>query len=607
MATTIKNYKTISATGKLDKHDLTHQHITTNDFGIIKPIFLKYVVPGDKFDINVSEFTRLMPMAAPTFGRLQTITRAYFIPCRIGHRQFLQFLSDNYTPVGNNLLTQSIPFTTEYELNALFAGDEYSTEYTGTGKFDMLWQKTSSSTKQKRRLTTHGKRIKDFLSACGLNFPLFPRSPQPLATSNDPISLLPIFCALRTYYDWVVPARYVNSNKYHKLIGRINQTLGNTSVNSMFMNHGELDEILFETRSMLEEDFFTSAWEYPTHMLDGTKMSGFDIPILDGKQQTSDGSYWTNSNVTQNGTSPVHAQLNDGNMSALTMYTLGALQDMATRGMLAGTKVGDWLKVEFGIEQNSLLTDTSTYLGMHSNDIMIGDVMNTSDTSSIGGAYLGQFAGKGLGGNDSHFHYETKEHGYLFITNEIIPRTSYYQGLHPEFTMFDRFDFFQPELDNLGTEPVPLSLLVNDYKVSSTMDMATMSKRDNIFGFVPKYASLKMHLDSVTGDFRIPTLNTGLDSWFLARDFDLDSTKDAIYKEISLPFNDASNGTSTNSYDRIFQYQGNEDDSLCQPDHFYQIFVLKITAHRPMQSVSKFGLPQHETDGKQVTVSPNGN
>ena len=122
--------------------------------------------------------------------------------------------------------------------------------------------------------------------------------------------------------------------------------------------------------------------------------------------------------------------------------------------MLAGSKVQDWLETEFGLRPSTDALNLSTYLGKISDTIMIDDIYSQADTSPSGGQLLGAYAGRAKKGTSGTFKYSSREHGFFIITTEIIPKTSYFQGLTPEFSMLDRFDFFQPEFDNMGVQAI---------------------------------------------------------------------------------------------------------------------------------------------------------
>lgn len=597
MPSTSKSYVTKKAVGDLNRFDMSSQVVTTNNFGIIKPIYLRYCVPGDKItNCEVREFQRLMPMPAPTFGRLTSITRAFFVPCRSVFHGFNEFISQNYLPYSNSaahtLNTPRVPFTTVATLNYLFRDSSYSTRNGSAKSFD-FYNRNADGTIVYFKFTLKGKRIYDLFNSIGLSFPWITDANMSTSGGNQPINLMPLLAVLKFYYDWIVPSRFIDT--FQNVQAFINSTINWTSTSPVPAD--VLKRLIFELRSWLEDDFFTSAFESPSGQTNqGTTDFSWTSPNNTSTVITENSKQGLDTVTNKYGT----IKVNNYKIDDYTLKTLGALQSMLNRGLLAGTKIQTWLETEFGIKASKDALNISTYLGKSENDIAIGDVTSYADTSASDGAYLGQYAGKGIGSGQAHFNYEAKEHGYFIVTNEILPRTTYYQGLAPEFQMSDCYDFFQPEFDNVGVDAIPLRTLCNvsDQHANPSVD-AALTLYDSVFGFVPRYASLKTSFDRVSGDFRVPTLNTGLDSWYLARDMRIESGFDDAFKRISAAFCDGSTGTSTNNYDRIFQVTSNN------VDHFFQVFYLDVKMSRPMKSVGMFLYPEDEK-GRTITVKPNG-
>lgn len=595
------NYQTLSAAGgRKNQFDLSRQVVTTSNFGIIKPLALQYCVPGDKHTIDVSGLTRLMPMPSPTFGKLDVVIKGYFVPLRTVMPTFLEFLSMNPSPYGSTVASSvSVPYTTDVEIRKFFTDPPE-----GYSKFALPVSVVPNPPHPDFKVgsteyvfANGGKHIYDLLISlgCNINFN---------ATTETNISLLPLFAFWRTYIDWIVPSRYLTG--YRDVIALVRKTQDPQT--SAKFDHLTLGPLLGKFPvAFLDDDFFTSAWEMPfsngssqvnlnIHLPNPSNIGTYEFPEVWGS---------TNPKNAKDSGARVTAVDDSGYINQYTLMSLGALQDMLNRGILAGTKVSDWLETEFGIKVDSAVTNECLYLGKHVDTIQIGDVMSTSDTyqSPSTGSYLGQYAGKGIGANSAHFDFTSKEHGYLILTMCIVPRTSYYQGLHPEFTQLDRFDFFQPEFDNMAGQAIPFSLLCNAPDAFESPLKAPITNSDEIFGFCPRYADLKTSFDTVSGDFRIPSLNQNLESWFMARTFDPSSPYTWLHK-IGLNFCDASSKCEANRYYNIFQYHSLPFESD-DPDYFYQIFVMRWKALRPMKSVSEFLKPQHEDDGKPISVSPN--
>lgn len=621
-----KQFKVTTAATSRNKFSLPFQVVTTNNFGVMKPLLCKYVVPTDKIThCEVREFQRLMPMPSPTFGKIDSITRAFFVPMRAIMHSFNEFISFNpyYSAnVSGSTVTSvaqeyNVPFTTVANLNSLFVnGPGFSSAGSATDYDFACFASSTSSSLAYKKFTLLGKRVYDFLNSLGCSFPWLTASygtsgsSNMRAQANQKVSLLPVLACLKAYIDWIVPSRYFQNYSFIQSFLRSNAPYTQATTATV------LAKLLIPLRSFLECDFFTGAFANPLIEGSGQIDATISIPNVANSTGYNDVTATlgqANVNINTNQVNSVDgAGVDVGESSArinqFTIQSLGALQSMLNRGLIAGTKIQTWLETEFGIKADNDYLDLSSYLGRFENTIAIGDVTSQADTKGTNdsGAYLGQYAGKGIGSGTAHFDFEVKEHGFFIVFNEILPRTSYYQGLHPEFQMLDRFDFFSPAFDNLGMEAIPLRTLVNTQKVQQfeVPSAVELSDPDAIFGFAPRYAPLKTQFDIVSGDFRVKSLNTGLDSWYLSRDFDLRAGMDDAYKIISPAFCDASTGTSTNSYDRIFQYTDNF------ADHFFQVFQFDLNMVRPMKQISDYMLDNQEdreSGSKVIGVNVHGN
>lgn len=628
-----KQFNVSTAVSSRNSFNNSFQVVTTANFGVLKPLLCKYVVPTDKITkCQINEFQRLMPMPCPTFGKIDSITRCFFVPMRAILHSFNEFVSFNpyYSSqfnsgnVSPSVTTPVVPYTNVGFLNVLFCGSTFSTSGSATDYDFAVFASSTATTLSFRKFTLLGKRIYDMLISIGCNFPWLTAPWGTSASSNmrsqasQRVSLLPIFAIYKAYIDWIVPSRY-----YHNYSALQSMFRMNNPANAP-MGHGALISLFVELRSFLESDFFTSAFASPLSESAGQITTTLVVP--NPGDYSSDGNSYSpvvapigrsNFNSSTNNLSPhdgakvsTSSPDEDLYINTFTIQSLGALQSMLNRGLIAGTKIQTWLETEFGIKPDNAYLDLSSYLGRFENTISIGDVTSYADTvDGSNGSYLGQYAGKGVGSGQAHFEFDVKEHGFFIVFNEVLPRTSYYQGLHPEFQMLDRFDFFSPAFDNLGMEAIPLRTLVNSQKTQlftpgETPVASELSDPDSIFGFCPRYAPLKSQFDIISGDFRVNSLNTGLDSWYLSRDFDLRVGVDEDYKYISPAFCDGSDGSSTNSYDRIFQFT----DGFA--DHFYQIFVFDFVLSRPMKSVQDYMIDNQEDlekGSKVIGVNVHGN
>ena len=277
---------------------------------------------------------------------------------------------------------------------------------------------------------------------------------------------------------------------------------------------------------------------------------------------------------------------------------------MLNKGMITGNKIKDWLKTEFGIEPNKDALRMSSYLGLGRTPFEIGEVYSSSDTLEQGGVPLGSYAGRGNGAGVSQFSYKADQHSILIVTSEIIPHSVYYQGIHPLNLLLDRFDFFQPEFDNVGVRAIARKELFNASNFAAQNFDPTDSDQakwlDGIFGFAPQYANLKVGFDNVLGDFRLKSMETELSSWFAARKFNAPA-QDKYYENINSNFCKVDGIENALGYDDMFTYSGTDQD------HFYTRFSVNIIANRPMVPLSDALVLEEDKNVRKVGVNTNNN
>lgn len=608
-----------SATGKLNKFDMSSTLITTSNFGVMKPVRMITCVPGDKIDISLSEFTRLMPMPVPTYGSIKSKTRAFFVPFRTIFKPWLSFISNNKKVTSSSIYNPvSVPQINVKSILYALVASKFSTVVEGDKAYDFKYT-TSAGITTKYTLKPLGKRVVDWFSSVGLD----------LTHANETISIsfLPFMSFAKFYLDWVVPSRFVN---LYSPVLRLFEFETTEQINSYISDPSNLREVLIAFYSYYEDDYFTSAWQnasgteiemasdtvipgqiaVPTGYVTDTPATNMiptdygtvrgnetQSPLTLGYQQPGDPLNLNNGAVANQflGSQTVENNTDSYDIKGVpplnyfTIRTIGALQDMINRGKLSGTKVQEYLRLTYGFEPNLDAMNLSTYLGCKENEIMIGDVMATAGTDLNA---LGQYAGRGIGSGDSSFIYECDEHGLFFVTNELVVQPSYVDGLDFAFDQKNRFDFFDPVYDNLGCEALPLR------RLSSTSAHGPNSNQ-NIFGFTPRYSSYKFSFDRVSGDFRLDSKNAGLDSWYLTRTFNDKNV--SLWRFINDTFCKATSDVSLNNLDRIF------DDTTNTVDHFYSIFRIKCIMMRPMLPFSEaLETYHHNKLGKEMKTSING-
>lgn len=282
-----------------------------------------------------------------------------------------------------------------------------------------------------------------------------------------------------------------------------------------------------------------------------------------------------------------------------TYYALGLqmmlrLMRFTNKNNVIGRSIREYAKVHYGIDDLESDNKSVTKINSHRVDINFDDVMNLSASKD---AYLGEYAGKGLGYKESDKSYfTTEDFGFFFCMSVIVPETGYFQGSLKENKIADKFEFFTPEFDALGYDVITRGEILNDF--DSQGPGFSPSSFDTIkgFGFIPRYSHFKVGRNIVNGDLSLKSTRNGLQGYYLDKEFKrckVDATLSPLFADsyqISqpdyLPTNVSDNirridpSDNVGNYNRIFQY------TSIDVDHFIiqKVFDVDVTA--PWKSLS---------------------
>lgn len=146
----------------------------------------------------------------------------------------------------------------------------------------------------------------------------------------------------------------------------------------------------------------------------------------------------------------------------------------------------------FGVEVPKGLAGECFKLGTFESYIQVGEVVSTADTvSSSNGSSLGTLAGRASSNNADNrrdkIHFEAKCHCILMGIYSVEPVVNYREdGCQRINTMTSTTDFYKPEFDNLGEQPVFRYELIND-----AFDPSSGTPYTDVLGWQKRYQQLK--------------------------------------------------------------------------------------------------------------------
>ena len=582
------------------KLDLSHPHITTTNFMDLQPICYRHMIPSEKVVCSASAFARLAPMAVPTYGRCRLNMRAFFVPFRTVMPNFTDFIVDTVSQQFNKLdtastgIVTSTPLISNNGLVAFFTNQRNSSVSTAAS-YDFSLYNSGTSTTTYYKFTAAGRRAYKILRSLGYGVV------WEQAVTSVNYSALALLAYLRVYVDWYSLSAYMDTQSYQVFL-------------SWFKYHDPTQPLILDYQALItvfdylervcyDGDYFTSAWDNPVSPNNGL-FSNFLIPDIT-VTGNNNGNYrswvWNDSNSNSystpivsgntSGTSPAHSHP----VYQFSQYAddaLKALTDYMKRHQLTGARTIDRYLADFGINLPADKLQRSTYLGMSSMDIQVGDVMSNADTAGANDpSNLGDYAGQGFIKGGKTFEYQASEFGLFVICASILPMGSIVQGYDRNNLHTTKDQFFNPDFDCLGVQ----AITKGEVYLSKNGQFGGQADYDGVFGYTPRYAEYKVGRAQLTGDISLDSVLAGGSSWHLFRMFN-----DAFFTNITNLKHDIGFclGRDADQYSRIF----NSTDSSY--DKFYVIYDFQMTAQSPCKSL--FDTYEFEDESRKVTLDANG-
>lgn len=522
------------AVNQRTRQNLSSSFIGSHDFGRLDVVYHNAdIVPGDDINLSIDGFLRAAPMPAPTFGNVDIDIRVFFVPHRIATSRPSEggtFSWDNYI---TGVSSASHPKVNYNQIAHCFAPSSSS------GTSALL---DSSLHKDCRRLLSQLKFPEWLYNAT--------QATDNMIDNFDNAWLLHAY--QRIWWDYYRDSSLIDESLIRNYCPLLVAGLQTSSV---------AETLCTPRYACFQKDYFTTAKLNP--------QSG----------EHSVASYVSSSRGTINAGTGYGQELdfyvdNTPEVSVGSSYSIpiqwlraaNALQTYLERNNLSGSRLMERFLARFGVSPSSVALDMSEYLGGSRTTLRIGDITANNETfgtdfdpanafntasidGSASGTILGQLGGKAAADCKSgNISFHAKEFGTLMAIQTIVPHVSYIQGLpkeHVRGVNGDRFDYFTPEMENIGYEPV---------KTSELYDEGVDSNQ--ILGYVPRYQSYKTRQDVVSGDLVLSETSAGMDSWHLARLFDSQPSLTYDFTMIT--------PTARHSLDRVFSIIGETG----QLDHF---------------------------------------
>lgn len=457
--------------------DLSQRHLFTAHAGMLLPVLSLDLLPDDHVEINASDFMRTLPMNTAAFASMRGVYEFFYVPYHQLWRPFDQFITGmkDYTSsalysVNSGSAPSSVPY---FNLKSLY--DFFATSSNGHDKaLDTLGYPRYLGALRLLDLFGYSRLFDS--SSHGLSQS---GSPDKFINSVD-FSCNPfrILAYNKIYYDYYRNSTYENFD-----VGLFNLDNRGSSV----LSTDDVVNLLQLRYRNAQTDYFTNV---RPSMLFTDVLGG---PGYFKSISNSDNFYYE---FPSDGNDVDFANTdNQGTFSVQSIRAAFALDKLASTSMRAGKTFYEQMAAHYGVKINDGRDGRVTYIGGFDSDLQVSDVTQVSGSSANSDAslagHLGKVAGKGTGSGSGRFVFDAKEHGVLMCIYSLVPQLQYdCTRIDPMVQKINRFDYFTPEFENLGLQPLCVE------------NVSTIAKTPGkVLGYQPRYSEYKTALDINHGQF----------------------------------------------------------------------------------------------------------
>lgn len=461
--------------------NLSREFLGTFKIGQILPIFHDFLVPGDKFEVKSKMFSRFLPLAVPSYVKLNYRTLTVFVPYHQIVDGYESFMANQKLFKGQN---NSLPFMKLSTWWLLMSNSSLGVAEVGEvesgNKYDFIYVPTSGAS-QSFTLTAKGRYYYKVLQSLGLNMPYTYFENY---STEVTVNITPLLAFAHAYNCYMSYSPNYNTSALSALLESVKRSPNHE------LNYQELNTILSSILLTYEESFVSSCWAQPYFSQNPTVSVANTFNDLSEnvfKTGTPQAVSYSNGNGSYL-ISSVAGSASNSTINAAQIRLLLKFDDYFRRSNYAGSKDIEQIYSRLGVKIDDYKTRYPYFLNESFQEVAIGDVTSTADTD---GAPIGAYAGKAIGSDNASFVFECKDYGMLVTLAWFAPKPTYYLGIDKEYFRKEPFDFYTPELDQ---------------GFPSAVNMLQVWGRGNdsfgnTYGYIELYSEYLFPRDQIIGDF----------------------------------------------------------------------------------------------------------
>lgn len=460
--------------------DVRHGHKTTLDAGVLVPILIQEVLPGDSIRLKMTAFCRLSTPIVPMMDNLEFESFFFFVPNRLVWDHWERFMGEQLTPTDS---------TTFLVPQVVFAAGNPILEATQADYFGIT--KNNSA--------------------------------------NDiSVSALPFRAYSLIFNDW-----FRDQDLQNPFVIPMGDGPDDPLVSFALARRNKRHDYFTSARPWPQKSVNQDAFPGMDPLAAGGNFIATRgqaaAPVYGlgvGAASVAAGGIATKYTGGRSGT-PTNPQFNTGNhlflMDSFAAFdgpdvkvlvndirTAVLVQQMMERNARGGSRYSELVRSHFGVTSPDARLQRPELLGGGRTMIQVNPVAQTSASGAAGTTTkLGELAAIGSGMVTGHgFSSSFTEHGMIIGIVNVHPYLTYQQGIERYWSRRSQFDFYWPGLAGLGEQAIKSREIFAD---GSAAD-------DNVFGYQERWSEYKYKPSRTSGFFR-STSATPLDMWHLGEKF----------------------------------------------------------------------------------------
>lgn len=558
--------------------DVGYSNKFTSSLGMLLPCYVRECNPDEHYRINPRMFCRSMPMNSAAFIQCTQHVEFYFVPYRLLWHSFGQwFVGTKFDVSSSHPSEQKENFPT-FDLGTLFAGLVSRT--TQSSFTDVLGYS----------LAKGSLRLLDLLGYGDLSH-FDDGSLSIVNIANVKVSPFRLLAYQKICSDFYRVGNYEENRISSYNVDSLLPMAGSTNFETFIKSYCQLryrpwkkDLYTISNISFQGSDFMSQPSSVPSF----PSYSASDTVSLSPSTDQSSKSFQGRL------TSSLASSASYQNLTVANIRSAFALDKLYR--LSAGASDGDYksqIKARYGFDAYAPQYK-SEFIGSASANVQVNPITTTADTLSSDdttGTPAGRIYGNGVASSQNDvFEFDVKEHGIIMGISSFVPDVDYSTyGINLFNQKINREDYFQPEFDNLGKQPIS-SLVFNPWKLANLQSgNKALQLVNTVLGWFPRYVEYKTSVDEVHGQLNgwvsrsfqsAPTLSL----WTAPRFNASDSKKFDNWRDngLSLDFF----YIDPSLYDSVFvnQYKGNQDQDqfICEVSNNVQAILPMSVTGEPL-------------------------